>query len=60
VNSKYFTNLVVEEWIRFPKRSLKGSIVWKALVDAFPLVGNWKIWKIGNEWKVDERRDEFG
>jgi hypothetical protein len=25
-----------------------GSIVWKALVAAFPLVGLWTMWRVGN------------
>jgi hypothetical protein len=33
-------------------KSSKGSIVWKALVEAFPLVGNWMVWCIGNGEKV--------
>lgn len=28
--------------------SHKASVVQKALVNAFPLIGNWPIWKIGN------------
>jgi hypothetical protein len=43
MSSKYFTNLTVEEWFHVPLKSLKGSIVWKALVKAFPLVGKWIV-----------------
>jgi len=52
MNSKYFPNLFVSEWFREPTKSSKGSIVWKALVDDFPLVGNWIVWRIGNRTKV--------
>jgi len=31
-----------------PIKSSKGSIVWKALVEAFPVVGDWVVWKIGD------------
>jgi hypothetical protein len=50
--SKYFPNLLVVEWFRKPNNSSKGSIVWKALVEAFPLVGYSVVWKIGDGKKV--------
>jgi hypothetical protein len=52
MNSKYFPTLSISEWFREPLKSSKGSIVWKALVEAFPLVGNWTVWRIGNGEKV--------
>jgi hypothetical protein len=52
MNSKYFPNLSIEEWFRSPIKSSKGSILWKALVEAFPLVGTWTIWQKGNISKV--------
>jgi hypothetical protein len=30
------------------KTSKNGSVIWKATVNAFPLIGNWLIWKVGN------------
>ena len=33
-------------------KSSKGSIVWKSLVEAFPLVSNWTVWHVGNREKV--------
>jgi hypothetical protein len=48
LHSKYFANLSIVEWFHFPVKSSKGSIMWKALVEAFPLVGKWTVWKIGN------------
>ena len=42
LSSKYFPNESIHEWIRKRDRTYKnGSIGWKALVLAFPLVGNW-------------------
>ena len=29
-----------------------GSILWKALVLAFPVVGYWLVWKVGKGYKV--------
>jgi hypothetical protein len=49
--SKYFPNLYVIKWFRKPNNSSKGSIVWKALVEAFPLVGDCVVWKIGDRKK---------
>jgi hypothetical protein len=48
MNSKYFPNLSVVDWFQTPVKSSKGSIVWKDLVEYFPLVGNWTVWQIGN------------
>ena len=28
------------------------SNIWKAIVQPFPLVGNWMAWNVGNEVKV--------
>jgi hypothetical protein len=33
----------IEEWFRIPRKCDKGSIVWKALVLEFLLVGEWTI-----------------
>jgi len=52
MNSKYFPTLSISEWFQEPLKYYKGSIVWKALVESFPLVGKWKIWRIGNGEKV--------
>jgi len=41
--SKYFANQTIEDWFHTPSKSSKGSIVWKAIVEAFPLIGNWTI-----------------
>jgi hypothetical protein len=39
---KYIHPLSVLDWIRAPNKSvISASIVWKALVQAFPLVGKW-------------------
>jgi hypothetical protein len=48
MQSKYFPSKSIEEWIKEPRKSTKESIVWKALVRAFPMVGKCLAWKIGN------------
>jgi hypothetical protein len=40
MNSKYFPNQSIVEWFQNIVKSPKGLIVWKSLVEAFPLVGN--------------------
>jgi hypothetical protein len=45
-------DMLVEDWLQIPRKSSKGSIVWKALVQAFPLVCQWMGWRIGNRRKV--------
>jgi hypothetical protein len=59
MNSKYFPNLFVTDWFRTPVKSSKGSIVWKVLVEAFPLVGSWTMWKVGNGKKVHVGEDPW-
>ena len=57
-------------WIWLPTNfgCERGSIIWKALVNAPPMVGRWVAWKIGNEikliigedpWDVLERNSMF-
>ena len=49
LTSKYFPNGSITEWIRKQDKSFKnGSIGWKAVVLAFPRVGNWFTWMVGN------------
>jgi hypothetical protein len=51
--SKYFAGKMVEEWVHAPHKPVANCfIVWKALVDSFPLIGNWLVWKIGNEKRI--------
>jgi hypothetical protein len=51
MHSKYIASLSVEDWIRMPiEPTSKASIIWKALVLAFPIVGNRLCWKAGN-WR---------
>ena len=50
MKTKYLEGFTMEEWFRLEWKVTKGSsIVWKALVDAFSLVGNWIIWKMRDE-----------
>jgi hypothetical protein len=42
IKEKYLALYSVEEWIRNPVKKLQNaSIVWKAVILAFLLVGNW-------------------
>lgn len=52
MQSKYFANLTIAKWFRTSVKSVQGSIVWKALVLAFPMVSRWTTWRIGNGQSV--------
>ena len=41
------------------KRTKNGSIGWKSLVLAFPLVGNWLAWLVGNGRKIRVGEDPW-
>lgn len=47
--TKYIPGLSFVEWFRRPQKLVaNSSIGWKALVGAFPLIGDWTVWQIGN------------
>jgi hypothetical protein len=47
--SNYLAGKTIEEWFCMPRKSvLSSSTRWKAMVDAFPLLGKWAAWRIGN------------
>ena len=49
VCSKYFSNMEIIDWIRIPNKTFKnGSVGRKSMVLAFPLIGTWIAWGIGN------------
>jgi hypothetical protein len=49
VVQKYIESIPLETWIRSPQKSLKGaSVIWKAVINAFPVIENGLAWKIGN------------
>ena len=53
VCSKYLTNMEITDWIRSPNKTYKhGSVGWKAMVLAFPLIGTWIAWELGNEKSI--------
>jgi hypothetical protein len=53
IKDKYISPESIEEWVRKPIRhSHNASIIWKVVVMAFPLIGNWLVWKIGRGNKV--------
>lgn len=50
----------MEYWSRRrPKSHQNISIVWKAIVLAFPLVGKWLVWKVGKGNKVTLQEDHW-
>jgi hypothetical protein len=57
--SKYMVSLSVADWFRTPVKYSKGSIIWKAMVEDFPLVGVWTIWKIGSGHCIRVEEDSW-
>jgi hypothetical protein len=51
--------MATKDYYRQPKKSSNVSIVWKEMVAAFPLVGMWTVWKIGNKKKVKLEMDPY-
>lgn len=46
---KYIAPVSLEAWIRSHPKTLKGaSMIWKAIINAFPLIENGLAWNIGN------------
>jgi hypothetical protein len=53
VLQKYIEPDSLETWIRSAQKSLKGvSVIWKAIVKSFPVIGEGLAWKIGNGHRV--------
>ena len=43
----------IEEWIQRPRKNIHNvSIMWKVVVLASPLIGNWSVWDVGNGSKI--------
>eukprot|EP01018_Ginkgo_biloba_P015473 Gb_20637 [translate_table: standard] len=50
----------VEDWIRSTTQYSNGaSVVWKVVVQAFPLVGMWLMWRVGNGSRVHIGQDPW-
>jgi len=57
---KYIAPMGLMDWIRWDsKHSRGGSIIWKALVQAFEVIGKGLAWKIGNGQKFILGRDPW-
>jgi hypothetical protein len=53
VIQKYIEPDSLETWIRRAQKSLKGvSVIWKAIINSFPVIGEGLAWKIGNGHRV--------
>jgi len=53
VRAKYVTPDMVMDWIKSPiKQQNNASIIWKAIIYYFHLVGDWMIWQIGKGDKM--------
>ena len=53
-------NASIEEWFHQPTKTHKGgSLCWKAFVEAFPLVGNWVAWQVGDGRRIRIGQDPW-
>jgi len=60
IKHKYLTNISIEDWIRSPRKSHKGgSVIWKAVVKAFPLIESNLAWAVGNGEKLKIGKDPW-
>jgi hypothetical protein len=58
VTHKYILSDSLMEWIRRPsKKHLATSIIWKAMVFSFDVIGDGLAWKVGKGNKVRVGRD---
>jgi hypothetical protein len=48
VSQKYISPASIEDWIRTPNKSAtNGSIIWKAMISSFSVVGDSLAWRVG-------------
>jgi hypothetical protein len=48
IKQKYTKTLYVKDYIKQRNKSFSNvSTMWKVLILAFPLIGNWLAWKMG-------------
>jgi ribonuclease HI len=48
VSQKYISPASIEDWIRNPNKSAtNGSIIWKAMISSFSVVGDSLAWRVG-------------
>jgi len=60
IRHKYLSHGSVEDWVRNPRKSHRGgSVIWKALVKAFPLIESNLAWAVGNGEKFQVGKDPW-
>jgi hypothetical protein len=60
VVQKYIEPIPVEIWLRSQQKSIKGaSVIWKAIINAFPIIENGLAWKIGNDQRFRLGKDPW-
>jgi hypothetical protein len=60
VVKKYIEPIPVEIWLRIQQKSIKGaSVIWKSIINAFPVIENGLSWKIGNELRFRLGKDPW-
>ena len=48
IRRKYINLLLVLQWICLPNKSYKNVlVVWKEVINYFPFISDWLVWKVG-------------
>jgi len=60
IKQKYLAEESIEDWMRNPRKThMGGSMMWKAVVIAFPLIESKLAWNVGNGQKLLIGRDPW-
>jgi len=60
LHKKYISPMTIMDWIRWDsKHSRGGSIIWKALIQSFGVIGSGLAWRVGNGHQFMIGRDSW-
>ena len=49
IHPKYILPLSMDQWFRCRNKSTRNvSIIWKAMINAYDIIGDWMAWRISN------------
>ena len=60
MHAKYIAPDTILDWIRNPLKSHRGgSVIWKAVIKSFDVIGENLFWKVGNGRRVRVGEDPW-